>query len=454
MTGNTPHDHLEKLAHHSYYGELWDKAVIYLGKAGVKALGRSANREAVVYLEKALDALLRLPQSQVTLRNAIDLQLDLRNALFLTGDFGRIRNCLSEAQKSAETLNDLHRLRRVLNAQLSYYSLVGEPERVIEVGERALSPAMACADPTMDLVTNFYLGINHHVMGNHQEAMGVIKRVILAIGQGERQYERFGTSTVVAVSSRYWLAKSLAQTGSFGEGVAVANEGMQIAEEANHPYSKAYVICSLGFLFLLKGELKGAIEALEQSMKICQESEIRALFPLFASYLGFAYALSGRQDQALRLLGEADSEAVSIGRLAERSLRVAWHGESHLLFGRIEKASELALAAVELSEKHTERGNRAWALRLSGLLAARRDPPDCDEAERKYREALVLASELGMKPLEGHCHLGLGQLYVESANPALARMELAKAIEIYRSTEMGFWLAQAESSWNSLKGGV
>ena len=30
MTENIPHDHLEKLAHHAFQGELWDKAVIYL----------------------------------------------------------------------------------------------------------------------------------------------------------------------------------------------------------------------------------------------------------------------------------------------------------------------------------------------------------------------------------------------------------------------------------------
>jgi len=229
---------------------------------------------------------------------------------------------------------------------------------------------------------------------------------------------------------------------------------MRIAEEAKHPYSKGYVICSLGFLSLIKGELEPAIEALEQSMKICRESEIRALFPLAASYLGFAYALSGRDEQAVKLLGEGDSAAVSIGRVAERSLRVAWHGESHLLFGRIEKANELALAAIELSEKHAERGNRAWALRLSGLIAARRDPPDCEGAERKYKEALVVASELGMRPLEGHCHLGLGQLYVQSANVALGRMELEKATEIYRSTGMGSWLVQSQSTWKSLQSGV
>ena len=45
------HDHIEKLAHHAFHGELWDKAVFYLRQASAIAMGRSANKEAVVFLE-------------------------------------------------------------------------------------------------------------------------------------------------------------------------------------------------------------------------------------------------------------------------------------------------------------------------------------------------------------------------------------------------------------------
>ena len=33
-----------------------------------------------------------------------------------------------------------------------------------------------------------------------------------------------------------------------------------------------------------------------------------------------------------------------------------------------------------------------------------------EDAEGYYREALALASQLGMRPLVAHCHLGLGTL--------------------------------------------
>ena len=54
---------------------------------------------------------------------------------------------------------------------------------------------------------------------------------------------------------------------------------------------------------------------------------------------------------------------------------------------------------------------RAYALRLLGDIAARREPPASDQAGDYYRQALDLAKELGMRPLQAHCHRSFGTLY-------------------------------------------
>ena len=48
-------EHVERLAHHTSRGEVWEKAVTYLRQAGLKAVVRSAHREAIANLEQALD---------------------------------------------------------------------------------------------------------------------------------------------------------------------------------------------------------------------------------------------------------------------------------------------------------------------------------------------------------------------------------------------------------------
>ena len=51
-----------------------------------------------------------------------------------------------------------------------------------------------------------------------------------------------------------------------------------------------------------------------------------------------------------------------------------------------------------------------------------------------------------MRPLQAHCHLGLGKLYARIGRCAEARAALFTAIELYRAMEMTFWLLQAEAT--------
>ena len=75
-----------------------------------------------------------------------------------------------------------------------------------------------------------------------------------------------------------------------------------------------------------------------------------------------------------------------------------------------------------------------------------REPPERDQAEAHYRQALALAEELGMRPLQAHCHLSLGTLYATIGRRAEARAELDTAITLYRAMDMTFWLPQTEAA--------
>jgi hypothetical protein len=88
----------------------------------------------------------------------------------------------------------------------------------------------------------------------------------------------------------------------------------------------------------------------------------------------------------------------------------------------------------------------AYALRLLGEIAAHRNPPDVDTAAAHYRHALTLAAELGMRPLQAHCHRGLGTLYAATGQREPARHALVTAIALYRSMEMTFWMPQTEAA--------
>jgi tetratricopeptide (TPR) repeat protein len=125
------------------------------------------------------------------------------------------------------------------------------------------------------------------------------------------------------------------------------------------------------------------------------------------------------------------------------------------------KAHAFTKQALAHARAHQERSRQAYALHLLGEIAAHRDPPEHDQAEAHYRQALALADALGMRPLQAHCHRGLGTLYAMTGQHEQACTELSTAIEMYKSMEMTFWLPQTEaalaqvegcSSWDALSG--
>src|SRR5262249_42349065 len=121
-------------------------------------------------------------------------------------------------------------------------------------------------------------------------------------------------------------------------------------------------------------------------------------------------------------------------------------GEAHLLAGRLEEAQALAERTLALTRERQERGHQAYALRLLGEIAAHHTPLDVDQAVAHYRQALALAKELGMRPLQAHCHHGLGTLYATADQREQAHAALTTAIELYRAMDMTFWLPQAEAA--------
>src|SRR5262249_58065694 len=108
--------------------------------------------------------------------------------------------------------------------------------------------------------------------------------------------------------------------------------------------------------------------------------------------------------------------------------------------------------ALALARQLTTDGVEARALPQLGVVHAPADPPEAAEAAAHYRQALALADELGMRPLQAHCHRGLGPLYAATGQREQARTALSTAIEMYRAMDMTFWLPQTEAVLTQVEG--
>jgi hypothetical protein len=93
----------------------------------------------------------------------------------------------------------------------------------------------------------------------------------------------------------------------------------------------------------------------------------------------------------------------------------------------LEQAISVARAALQNSLDYDQRGATAWAQWLFGEINTRADKSA--EAQSHYRNAMMLASELGMAPLLAHCHFSLGKAYSPASGNEHGREHLVAAAD-------------------------
>jgi tetratricopeptide (TPR) repeat protein len=161
--------------------------------------------------------------------------------------------------------------------------------------------------------------------------------------------------------------------------------------------------------------------------------------------------VSGRIPEALPLLQQAVAQDPSKGIAAGHARRLAYLSEAYLLAGRRDEAVDLAMSALTFARTLNARGNEAYALWLLGEIQAQQEPLTGAAADVYYQQAIALADELGMHPLQAHCHRSLSTLYTTTSQPEHARAALSTAIDLYRVMDMTLWLLQVEAALMQLE---
>jgi DNA-binding winged helix-turn-helix (wHTH) protein/tetratricopeptide (TPR) repeat protein len=442
-----------ELAHHFEAGADGARAITYLQMVADTAVRRYAYREAATTLQRALTLAHHLPEAteRTQREQAVDLRLALRSALYPSGDFARILAYLHEAEALAVALDDPGRLAQVLLFLSDHFRFMSAYDQTLAAAQRAVTLATASGDVVLHALANQHLGQAYQGQGDYRQAIDCLRQTA-ACFDGERRHERVGRVILPAVTSRADLAWCHAELGAFAEGRALGDDGLRIAETVDHPPSRMIASCGLGLLALRQGDLPSALPRLERAMAICQDEDLRFWFPGMAVTLGAGYTLAGRLAEALPLLTRAMEQAMATALRGVQACCRLPLSEAHLRAGRVEEARGLAEQALVLARAHQERGHQAYALRCLGECAARGEPPEGARAENHYRQALTLAEELGMRPLQAHCHRGLGLLYSRTGQREQARTALSTAIALYRVMEMAFWLPETEAALAQVEG--
>jgi tetratricopeptide (TPR) repeat protein len=336
-------------------------------------------------------------------------------------------------------LKDDLRQGRVCAFMTTVLSTFDDLDEAVVTGTRALVIARRLGDLKLRILATSHLEQAHYYRGEYKHVIEFLADNLAAI-PAEWTHEYFGMAVPASVFGRAYLIMSLGQIGRFAEAAKYETEAFQLVEATQHAYTVAWACFASSMLHLLKGDWAKARSQIDKWIATLQSGNIQ--LPWAAASSAWALAQIGESGEALKLVRQGEQLLErQVARGAHRSWAYHAAGRTYLLLGRLDDAWRLGDRSVESAQRQP--GFAAHALHLLGDIAAHPGRFDAESSATHYRRALNLAQMHGMRPLVGHCHLGLGTLCRRVGEPERAQKHLTTAATMYREMGMGFWLEQA-----------
>jgi class 3 adenylate cyclase/tetratricopeptide (TPR) repeat protein len=432
-------EHCEMLSYHFLQGEDWQRAYRYSQEAGLKAYSHSAYDQAQRYFEESLTAIKKLPRQKNWIEREIDLRFHMRSPLVALGRHEEWGEWIRGAEPLAREINDNDQLSIVLNYLSSLNWILGRHRNAIELGEKALSFAQRAEHFSNRIATMTHLGMFYFTIGDYTKQIEIHQKVREQL-TGEDAFKRHGLASLPGVLSRSILALGMAELGDFNKIEEVGHEALEIAEKVRNTFSLIFAYNFLAMAYLRLGKLEPALPLLEKGHETCRFSEAQSMYSCTVGSLSYAYLLAKEPRRALAVLQEGvKEESLQASLWPTHPLTVL--ADAYRAAGEISLATEAATRALRLSDKREERGFEAWAMLVMAAIHA--DADRIVEAISWYGRTLQQASDLFMRPLVAHCHKGLAGSYSRLGNEKEAQLENEKALEMYRSLGMRYWLQSA-----------
>jgi class 3 adenylate cyclase/tetratricopeptide (TPR) repeat protein len=415
-------EHAEVLAHHAVRAAIPDKAVRYLREAGAKAAARSADREAIDFLERALALLVELPETRETLSDALDVRIALGTPLMAVHGASSplVEAWYLAALELVERLDDAARRFPVLWGLWYVRFARGDYTPAVTAGERLLETARRGNDVGQLLEA-------HHTLWPTLVSMGEVRRALPHLEHGIALYDRERHASYASLYGghdpgtccRYFLSMSHWGLGYPERALVLAYEAGRLAETLGHAMTSTLTLSFVASLLYLRGDRPAAIDAAERCLAIVDAHAFRGRGSDMAVLL---HAARGdRPDVAAldALQGERALESMRTWRSVMSGCTIAW------LYGEADAPEQGLQVLAELGDAEGGGFYGSEVHRVEGELRRRIAPQAADDAARCFQRAIDHARRLELRSLELRAATSLARLWRDQGRREDARRALA-----------------------------
>ena len=183
-------------------------------------------------------------------------------------------------------------------------------------------------------------------------------------------------------------------------------------ESVANPIIRAKAICRAGGLQIIRGNMIGTIELVEEAMDIYRESEDEEGLAWSLNLMGQSKTWSGKEfNQAMPFLSESVEIFKSLGNDWGVAYSLPFIGQVVEFQGDYERSVTLQKKGITIFERVGDQWNQAYSLYLLGGSATRHS--DYQLAEWALEQSLKKCGLIKDKVMEAHALKGLGQLALQ-----------------------------------------
>jgi len=403
----------EVIAHHFTQAERTEAAAQWWGKAGYRALARSAYVEAISHFEKALGLAQDLMAGPERLRVLLHLQIGYGHALIAwcgpgapktMAAFGRTRELAAAIENGAERLSALYGLwiGSFCRAEL------GPSQELAERFARDVESSLELQEA--EVVAERLLGLTAWFHGDYPRARAHLERSIAIYDRACHGSFAFRFGFDPGVAAMGYFALVLWTLGRTREAHRQMEAARSLAAECGHVPTTAFLLSHECALACISADPQAARAPAQAVIDLGRQHGLPLWLIAGTFCLGWASYHAG--DRATGLANMRDAIALCqeqgaiympnyVFLLAEAE---AMSGEVEIAFARIvdqlaeiSRSGQLWLEA-ELHRRHAE-------------LLLQRAPADEPAAERAFTRALTVARAQQARIFELRAAVGLVRLY-------------------------------------------
>jgi class 3 adenylate cyclase/predicted ATPase len=402
------------LAHHFAEAGRLDRAVVYLTRAGERAVEASANVEAVRYLRRGLELIAGLPEGIERDRLELPLWLALAPPLVATRGYAApdTLDAYARARELADRLGDTARLPPVVFGELAARYVGGQVPEMRELAKRFGAIAERDSRSGLHLVAWRMFALDLFHSGDLRRAKELLERLL-----AEHDHDRHhGLAVQYGHDPRgaplAYLAWTLWHLGYPEQAANTSEAAVAWARELSHVNSKGITLCWGGILpDLLLRQPRSAETMAREVIRLSDEHRMLLWHAYARAYLGWAQLEQGDAAAGLEAIagGIEDLRRTGTRRFVPSLLCARARAEAQAGPG----GAALATIAEAFAELEAT-GDFAWKPELHRVRAALLLAEGArDEAVQDLLHALESARGQEAKSLELRAATDLARLWAE-----------------------------------------